>query len=92
MGGVGRLLVDVALPEVFVRRLYGPRLMPLLRSLRELSAQVSVRPYLMQRVQGRPVSHFLHARWQLMHAFFTWIRLDLTMLVGGWSMPEGPRG
>ena len=45
-------------------RLYGPRLTPFLRTFLVESTQVSARPYLIQRVQGLPSSHFLHAFWQ----------------------------
>jgi hypothetical protein len=45
-------------------RLYGPLLMPFLRSLRTESRQLSSMPYLTHRVQGRSMSHFLQAFWQ----------------------------
>lgn len=51
-------------------RLYGPRLMPFLRSLRWPSIQVFDMPYLMQRSHGRLSSHRLQAAAQFVH----WIK------------------
>lgn len=43
------------------RFLYGPRLIPFLRSLRTELTHVSCNPYFIQRWHGRPSSHFLQA-------------------------------
>lgn len=55
------------------------------RSLRWESMHESAMPYLTQRVHGRTSSHFLHARWQLTHAFLTCFRLDT------WRVGADPR-
>ena len=52
---------------VLFLRLYGPRLIPFLRSLRTPSTQVSARPYLTHRSHGRASSHRLHAPAQFVH-------------------------
>lgn len=54
----------------FVLRLYGPRLIPFLRSLRTELTHVSAIPYLIQRGQGLASSHFLQAFWQF--AMYDW--------------------